>query len=233
MAEEKQQQPAPQTSSADVEFEVLRERASSAFEKYRKVIYAVLAVVIIGGGGYYIYRAFFKAPKELEAKEAVYMAQRYFELDSFQLALDGREGSFDGFVALAEQYGGTSAGHSAYYYAGACFLYTGKYDQALDFLSNYSSSDVNTQAMAYGMMGDAHSELGSMDEALSYYEKAANHAANGAVTPYYLRKAGLLCEHTQKNDQAKAFYERIEKEYPKEADKLGVKKDIIRVSGVY
>lgn len=237
MAEEnkKVEQPTttPATGGADVEFEIIKDQANAFFEKYRKLIFGVLAVVIIGGGGYYVYKTFIKGPKEVAAKEAIYTAQRYFELDSFQLALNGKEGSFSGFIDIIDEYSGTSSANAAYYYAGTCFLYSGNYDEAINFLSNYSSSDEYTQAMAYGMQGDAYSEKGEMDQAISFYEKAANYAPNESLAPYFLRKAGLLAEHSQKDDQAKGYYERIEKEYPLAADKLGIKKDLVRVTKTY
>lgn len=234
MAEEnKEVQNNPVVSSAEVEFEVLKERANQTFQKYRTVIMAIIALVVVGGGGYYIYQVWFKAPKELAAKEAIYQAQRYFEIDSFQVALDGKEGQFSGMLDIISEYGGTGSANLAHYYAGASYLYLGNFDQAITFLSGYSGGDDYTQAAAYAMLGDAYSEQGNMDEAISQYEKAANTAPNEAMAPFFLRKAGLACEHTQKNDQAKTFYERIEKEYPKSADMLGIQKDIIRVTGSY
>lgn len=234
MAEEqKGTQPTAPVANTEVDFDVLKDKANETFQKYKGIITILLAVIVLGGGGYYVYRTWIKAPKEAAANDAIFRAQRYFEIDSFQVALDGKGDEFSGFLSIIEDYGSTSAGNLAHYYAGACYLYLGNYDQALTFLGGYSGGDDHTQAVAYGMMGDAYYEQGNLDEALNYYEKAAKTSDTEAVSPFFLRKAGLVCEQKEDKERAKAYYERIEKDYPQSADALGIKKDLIRVTGAY
>ncbi|MBK8805948.1 MAG: hypothetical protein IPO21_04555 [Bacteroidales bacterium] len=80
------------------------------------VITAVLVFII---GGYWAFKSFYIAPKEIEAQKEMYIAQYYFEKDSFALALNG-DGQYLGFSEIAADYGLTKSGNLSSYYAGLC-----------------------------------------------------------------------------------------------------------------
>jgi hypothetical protein len=56
------------------------------------------------------------------------------------LSLNGSEGKF-GFLKIADEYSGTDAGNLANY-AGIAYLNTGKYTEAIDYLSKFKSDDI-------------------------------------------------------------------------------------------
>ena len=68
--------------------------------------------------------------------------------------------------------------------------------------------------MATGCIGDAYLELGETDNALSYYEKAANQRTNDFTTPMFLKKAGDLYAFIGDNAKAIKAYERIKYDFP-------------------
>ena len=230
---------ATENQDTNVTFETVDGAAAKAtannfLEKNGKIFGGIAAAFIVLIGGYYLYYSWVQKPHEEEGQNSIYLAQMAFARDSFQLALDGpADESFLGFLDVIEEYSGTDAANIAHYYAGASFLHLGNADQAITFLSEYSGGDQMTQAMVYSMLGDAYSDQGSMDEAISNYEKAASTASNGAISPYVLRKAGLLSEHNNNMEAAKKYFEQAQNEYPLEAKRLGIEKDLIRVTGVY
>lgn len=196
----------------------------------RNLIFIGVGALIVVAALAYAYFVLYMGPKEKRAKEDMFRAEAYFAKDSFQLALTGRSGEFMGLLDIIDEYGGTEGANLANYYAGTSYLYIGEYDFAIKFLSDYSSSDEITQAMAYGMIGDAYLEQGKKEEALSQYKKAAELEDNDVISPYYLHKAGAVSELLEKPDEAKAFYQRITNNYAESAIVEEAEKDLIRLS---
>ncbi|MDF1673251.1 MAG: hypothetical protein P1U41_07075, partial [Vicingaceae bacterium] len=93
------------------------------------IVVAVLAIV----GGYLGYKKMVIAPMEIEAQSAMFMAEKYFEQDSLQLAING-DGQNYGFIDIAEEYSGTKSANLAHYYLGICYRNTGEYEYAIDEL---------------------------------------------------------------------------------------------------
>lgn len=94
----------------------------------------------------------------------------------------------------------------------------GKYQQALDYLEDFSSDDYLVQARAYALQGDAHLELNQPKEAADFYNKAANHNANEYFSPGYLLKEATARELAKDYDGAIAAYNKIVNDYPVAAE---------------
>ncbi len=168
-------------------------------------IAAVIGLVI--GVFYYL------TTQEEEAQAAMFPAVYLFEKDSFDLALNGN-GINAGLLEIADQYGITKAGKLASFYSGIAYLKKGQPEEALEYLDNFSSSDAVLQAKAYCLMGDAHMEQQSYQDAASYYKKAATYKVNKQFTPGYLMKWGLASELSQDNKNAVEAYKTLIREYP-------------------
>ena len=135
-----------------------------------------------------------------------------------------------GFLDIIDNYGSTKAGNTANYYAGISYLHLGEYEAALSFLKDYSGKGNVLPIMKNGAMGDAYSELGQMDNALSSYKKAVNAGENDMLESYYLKKLGLL--HEKQGDLAASAeaFKRIKKDYPTSTDGRDIDKYISRVA---
>ncbi len=208
-----------------------RAQAGSTFEKFQVPIIAgigLLAILLIGWFGY---STFVKAPKAKEAVKQIYKAEYQFARDSFTLALSNPGDQFPGFLDIIDQYGGTPTANIAHYYAGICYLHLGNFEVAIDYLSDFSADGTITPAMKNGALGDAYSELNDLDQALSYYKKAASGSSNMAVAPYYLLKTGMLLEKNGNNAEALSYYEKIKTNYPTSPTGVEIEKYIARVSG--
>ncbi len=168
----------------------------------------VLAIVLIVIG----YYKFIREPRIQEAWSEAYKAEFYFEKDSFNLALNG-DGAYPGFLDIIDDYGRTPMGNAANYYAGVCYMRLGDYESAIEYLEDFDSDDIMVGAMAINLIGDAHMELGDMDEALENYLDAAEEAENEFLSPMFLMKAGQTYELMNNYQEALNIYKKIESEY--------------------
>jgi tetratricopeptide (TPR) repeat protein len=163
-----------------------------------------------------------------EAQSQMYQAERYLEIDSLKLALNG-DGNYLGFLDIAKDYKFTNSGNLARYSAGICYLHLGEYQEAINFLNKYSKKDKVIGSIALGAIGDAYVELGDTDKGVSKYLEAADFAMNSFNTPIFLMKAGELYELKGKFAEALKLYERIESEYPESTEGTTIEKYIARV----
>lgn len=204
-------------------------RAIGFWEKFsRPIIYGGIFLIVVLGG-YYAYENFYKAPREEKAADAIFYAQRYFEKDSLNLALNG-DGQHAGFEKIAGTYSGTKAGNLARFYTGVCALNLGDANKALKFLKDFSTDAQEIQTIAYSRMADAYAELGKNDEALEYYEKAARHyPQHEGLSSDNLFRAGILCETMGKEDKAAAYYKEIKEKYSRTEKGYQIDKYLARV----
>jgi len=182
------------------------------FEQYKNIITYVgggilgVAFLIVGW-------KYYTTTQNEEGQAAMFQAVYYFESDSLNKALNG-DGNNLGFVDLASDYNFTKAGNLAKFYAGASYLKLGQYDQALDYLQSFSSSDILVQARAYSLTGDAYMEQEDYESAASNYKKAADWKPTKEFSPEYLMKLGLASELNKDYDAAVRAYQQIIDEYP-------------------
>lgn len=202
-------------------------RSERFLEENYKIVIGIIVGIIIVVLGVFGYIKYVKEPREREAQSQIFMAQRYFEVDSLNLALNG-DGNALGFLAIADEYGSTKAGKLANYYAGISYLKLGDFDNAISYLEKFKSKDEIVSCMAIGAIGDAYLEKGDQDKALSQYEKAAKNKENTFTTPMFLMKAGLVYELKGQWKEALEIYQRIKKDYYRSFEAQEIDKYIAR-----
>ena len=178
-------------------------------KKLTTIVGSIVAVIALVIG----YQKLYLAPMEENAQTDMFMAQLYFEKDSFNLALNG-DGQYLGFLDIIDEYSLTKSGNLALYYTGLCYLNTGDFESAIDYLKDFSSDDAILSALALGCIGDAYMELEETDKALKYYKEAANHNENKFTTPRYLFKRAVILEANGDLENALDLYKEIEESYP-------------------
>ncbi len=183
------------------------------FEKNKNLVLALLAGLILFIAAFVIYKYFIKAPKEAAAKSAIFKAEQQFQRDSFLLALERPGGGYEGFLDIVENYSGTKTANLAKLYAGICYLQIGSYQDAISYLESHNSSGDYSPIVKNGNLGDAYSELGELDKALSFYEKATTASEDALLTPYYLHKLGLLAKRNGDNNKALSAFNKIKADY--------------------
>ena len=206
----------------------VKEKAEDFFERNQIAVLGVLGAIVLLVGGWFVYHNLYQVPRNERAMAQMFQAQFQFDRDSFALALENPGGGYDGFLDIIDKYSGTKASNLANYYAGVAYLNLGRYEAAIDFLSGYKPAGDVTPIMKQGALGDAYSELQDWKAATNHYEKAISAGDNNYLTPYYLKKLGLLYEHQSDPDKALKAFERIKKEYPNTTASQDIDKYIAR-----
>lgn len=186
---------------------------------------AVIAVAVIGlailGYSKFIYQ-----PKAAEAAEQMYAAEQSFRAGDYELALAG-DGNVLGFADVIKEYG-KKAGKAANFYAGVCELQAGNWDNAISYLKKYNGKDAILAARAKACIGDAYVGLEKYNEAVAWFEKAAD-CADNMFAAGYLLKAGVAYEALGNNDKALACYKEIKEFYPQSLEAYEVDKYISKL----
>ena len=191
-------------------------------------IIGTITVVVLG---YLAYDAYVATPNRETAVSELNQAQYYFNLAVngdestalYDRSINGGDGKY-GFLDIIDNYSGTPAAALAKYSAGMAYLNTNRFEEAIDYLSDFSSADVLLSALAKGALGDAHAQLGQDEKALSYYKEAFEASDNDFTTPKYLFKAGLIGASLNRNSEALTYFKRIKEEFSSslEADQIDI-----------
>ena len=192
-----------------------------------KITYAV-GVIVVLVAVFLAFNRFYLQPKEEEALTQMFMAENYFEKDSFNLAING-DGNYLGFLDIIDDYGVTKSANRAKYYTGISYLRMGQYEDAIDYLKKFKTDDLLLAPVKAGAIGDAMLELGNSEDALKQYKKAYSETENELTTPIYKMKAARLLESMDKLEEALKLYEEIKKDYPESAEGTTVDRYIARV----
>ena len=199
------------------------------FEKNKKTIGYVVGGLIVLAALIFVYRNFIVIPKQKEAANQLYVAERYFKLDSFNLALNG-DGNSLGLKQIIEKYG-KNAGSAAYFDAGVCCLRLGENDQAIEYLKKFSSKDRIMAAKAKCCIGDALVNKDDIKGAVSWFEEAAE-LSNNIFSAGYLLKAGICYEELGDFGKALGCYNKIKNEFAQSPEGQEIDKYISRVEAL-
>jgi tetratricopeptide (TPR) repeat protein len=181
---------------------------------YGKQTTYALAIIILLIAGFFGYKYLIQEPNEKKATEAMFRAEEYFRMDSARLALQG-DNINSGFLKIMSKYSGTKAANLSEFYAASCYMKLGDFNNAIKYLKNFSTPALQVQARAYGLLGDAYSELNNKDEAVAQYKKAGTVFEEDAlISPEYLFRAGYLYESMGKKNEAIEMYQLIKDKYP-------------------
>jgi tetratricopeptide (TPR) repeat protein len=203
-------------------------RSEQFIEDNQKILTYVLGgliavlLIVIGTNRFYL------KPMNEEAASEMFYAERFFEIDSFNLALNGY-GTYPGFLNIMDDYGMSKSAKVARYYAGVCYHQLGDHENALKYLGKFKTDDLLVGAAKYSTMGDAYVELGDLDKAVSSYRSGIDKFANNFSSPIMLKKIGIVYEEQGKLEQALEAYQDIETRYPESPEGREIRKYIGRV----
>ena len=195
-------------------------------DNYRPIL-IVLGVILLIVVGSWLMRNRLKT-MDKEAQAEMFVAESYFEQDSFRLALNG-DGINLGFLDVEDLYGNTKTGNLAAYYAGISYLKLGQYESAIDYLEEFKSRDAMLSVEVEGALGDAWVELGETGKAVEQYKKAASQVENSFLNPLYLQRLAMTYELREEYDKALDTYRHIRDEYPESNEGRAAEKHIARL----
>lgn len=191
------------------------------FLKHRKNISIAIVVIILLVAGIICYNTYVSGPREQEASTALAKGQDYFANQQYDKALKGDGAGYAGFLSIASDYSNTDAGNLANLYAGLCYANMDKWNEAVQYLDGFSTSDdqmISPAAMA--ALGNAYAHLKQLDKAVECLKKAANMAdseamdkTNNSISPVFLIQAGEILESQNKKDEALKIYQDIKTKY--------------------
>ena len=190
-------------------------KVTGFFEENKSTTLGAGIVLIALVAGFFGYQ-WYKNSQDVEGEKKLYKAVYAFESDSLSAA--AKE-----MAKISDEFGGNTQNLSDLY-LGITLLKQGKYDQAIEKLKNFSSSDLLVQARAYSLIGDAYSEKKSFGEAIEYYQKAADYKPNKFFTPTYLLKLALAFEANKQGKEALDAYSQITDKFPESAESIPAKK---------
>jgi tetratricopeptide (TPR) repeat protein len=195
-------------------------------ENYKPILISLGIIVVIIGLGWL--GKLYLDKRNDEALSQMYMAEKYLEMDSLKLALNG-DGNYLGFLDIVSDYKFTASGNLAKYYSGICYLHLGDFENAINYLQKYSKKDKVIGSLALGATGDAYIEQGNTEKGIKYYLEAADYADNLFNTPLFLMKAAEIYELGNRYQDALDLYEKIQKDYPESTEAASMDKYIARV----
>ena len=196
-------------------------------EEHQKLIYGIIAAVIVIAGIIWGVKAL-NDKKNANASKEIFTAQKYFEKEMYEEALTG-DGNYMGFTEVYDSYSSTKTGKLAAYYAGISYMKLGKFEEAIDYLKKFNGKDEILAPMALGAIGDCYMELDDMNNAVAYYEKAANKSKNDFTGPMFLTKAGMTHEIMGNYANALKCYQTLKADYPLSNEAFEISKSIAKM----
>ena len=200
-------------------------KVTNFYEEKKKVINIASTAFLVVFALVLAYSLYYMPKKQQNAEKALFKAERYFGMDSLQLALDG-DGVHGGLLSVIDEHGSTKSGNRAKYMAGICYLKLGQYDDAIRCLKKFKSRDKLVSVQALGSIGDAYMEKNDMDNAVKYYKKAASKNPNEQITPVYLQRLGWVYEMQGNWKEALACFETLQQKYTQSPEAMDVEKRI-------
>ncbi len=187
-------------------------RKSEAFiEKNLKKILIVLAAIVVVAVGFFLYQNHQEA-QEKEAQAAISKCETLFYQQQYEVALNG-DGITKGFLSIISNYSGTKTANLATLFAGICQYNLGQYDEAINYLEDFTPQDDQTiSASALAALGNSYAQKGDNVKAAETLLKAAKYADNN-LSAIFMQQAATLYESLNQPEKALEIYKQIKAEY--------------------
>ncbi|MCC5941391.1 MAG: tetratricopeptide repeat protein [Balneolaceae bacterium] len=204
-------------SKEDLEQDILIEYSSRFMYFYNQN-----KATVIGGGlgivlviGLIIGYVFYSNQQSQQAQVLLGVAEQALMQGDIERALYGDEDEFTlGFVQIARNYGRTSSGNLANYYAAIAEFELDNYEEALEYIKRFSPPRGILGVAPISMHANILMELGRYEDAARQFERAANWDENSSTTPYNLFEAAQAYMEAGNNQRAIQHLENILAEYP-------------------
>ncbi len=176
----------------------------------QKTIMWACVAVVAGVCAVLIYVYGIRRPGIESANNAIGQADLTMAMGNDSLALQQ-------YQQVADEYG-YEAGNRAQLNAAILLYQQGKYQEAINYLKNYSANESIIGASSKALEGDCYVNLKNYNEAIDCYREAAKISdKNPSYTPYFLMKEATV-QRELKNYKAEAdLYRTIRDEYPEYA----------------
>lgn len=176
------------------------------------VLAGTLAALILIGGGIYYY--LHTQAQEQQSQELLVEAEQVFHMGEYELALQGGDMQLEvGLVDIIENYGSTSAGNLARYYAAVAESELGNYNQALHYIQEFDPPDGILGVGPLALQAVILANLEQYEESANAFLNAAEWDENESTTPQNLLNAAQVSIEAENYDEAAEHIDRILSEY--------------------
>ncbi|MBL7702182.1 MAG: tetratricopeptide repeat protein [Ferruginibacter sp.] len=201
-------------------------KAKGFWAAYGKKIMIAGSVVIVLLAGFIGYKKFISEPKEREAGDLIFPAEKLFGLvagsstynkDTVNMILNGdKPNGVTGLLSIASKYGGTKSGNRAEYMIGACYLQLKQFDKAIKHLKEFDANGASqVQSKTYLLLGHAYAEQKKTDDALDYYKKAGSiNGLDEGMATEAIYMAARYADALGKTKDAIELFQQLKDEYP-------------------
>ena len=184
-------------TNKELEVEEIVSRSEQFIENNsKKIIYGIIALALVVGAVLGIKHGYL-IPQEKKAAAAMFKGEQYFAKDSFNLALNGNGADYEGFEAIIDQYGSTSAGNLAKAYAGICYVNMGNVKEGISYFEKAAKQASNEVISPTYLKkaGIAYESLKQYGDAVKAYttikEKYFNSMEASDIDKYITRASAL------------------------------------------
>ncbi len=176
------------------------------------VLAATVLVILVLGGGIFYY--FYSQARQVEAQELLVNAEQAFQQGEFETALWGDDVQLRvGLLEIIDNYGRTSAGNLARYYAAVAEAELGNYDDALRYIERFDPPRGILGVGPISFHAVVLSNLGEYSRAADVFVKAAEWDINEATTPQNLFNAAQAAMEADEVARATQLVSRILSDY--------------------
>jgi tetratricopeptide (TPR) repeat protein len=182
------------------------------YDEYPRVVYGLgvgLIAIVLAVPGYMYYQQ----QQTQRANEMLGEILPVYEQGNYEQALNG-SGQRAGLLTIADEYGNTSPGNLAAFYAANALYEQEEYDRALQYYQQFEKGNDFIGASAYAAEAAIYENRGDLQNAAEHYEQAAAQYQNKLTAPRYLIEAGQAYEQVGNYEAAERMYRRVQEEYP-------------------
>lgn len=201
----------------NMEQDVLIEYSSRFLHYYRNnkaVVWgAGIGLILVIGLiiGYFIY----SSQQEREAEILLGTAEQYYMDGELERALYGDDDEFTlGFIQIADNYGRTSSGNLARYYAAVVYYELEQFEDALAYIERFQPPSGIMGVGPISLHAVILSELDDLEAAAQKFIEAAEWDENESTTPHNLMEAAISFEEAGAYDRAVEQLDIILEDYP-------------------
>lgn len=200
-----------------MEQDVLIEYSSRFLHYYRNnkaVVWGTgIGLVLVIGLiiGYFIY----SSQQEREAETLLGTAEQYYMDGELERALYGDDDEFTlGFIQISDNYGRTSSGNLARYYAAVVYYELEQFEDALAYIERFRPPSGIMGVGPISLHAVILSELDDLEAAAQKFIEAAEWDENESTTPHNLMEAAISFEEAGAYDRAVEQLDIILEDYP-------------------
>ena len=181
-------------------------RGQEFFEDNRNVILGVIGALVLLAVAVVAWRTW-QANRSSEGQELLGAILTEYEAGNYQVALDGTD-TAPGLLEIAEDYGSTSTGEQATFFAADALYQLGETERAREMFEDYDGSGLVGASALAGQAAIAE-QGGDAATAAGLYGRAADAFESPASTPGYLLDAARAHLAAGEAEEAQAALTRV------------------------